>query len=478
MMQTVPISLRNQEVLDYYRCPEGKGIEDSVLTGKLSEESGFFRFGPGVICYGQSSSRVSAHALSAGLHDSFRDVSAEGSTLRLPFDPSQVVNNLRWERYAVNTPSAAEKSFPKSVIRSAYYAIRPILPVRVRRHIQRFHLRGWSEIPFPHWPVDRTIENLMERLLIVFLKAHGVQRIPFIWFWPEGFSTCTIMTHDVEELAGRDFCTKLMDINDSAGIKSSFQIVPEERYPVPDSFLNEIRQRGFEVNVHDLKHDGLLYSERGIFLQHVERINRYGKEFRAVGFRSGALYRNLDWYDDLDFSYDLSVPNVGHLEAQQGGCCTVMPYFIGKILELPLTTTQDYSLFHILQSYSIDLWKKQIDLVMEKHGLISFIIHPDYIIETRARDTYKSLLGHIAQMRSDGRTWVALPRDVNDWWRQRSQMKLLDRNGQWRIEGPGSERARIAHATVDGDNISYEIEPPRKQVVDDGEYYGSGRIIG
>jgi len=45
---------------------------------------------------------------------------------------------------------------------------------------------------------------------------------------------------------------------------------------------------------------------------------------------------------------NMSVPNVGHLDAQLGGCCTVMPFYIGDILELPLTTTQDYSLFNIL----------------------------------------------------------------------------------------------------------------------------------
>jgi hypothetical protein len=40
----------------------------------------------------------------------------------------------------------------------------------------------------------------------------------------------------------------------------------------------------------------------------------------------------------------MSVPNVGHLEVQRGGC-TVMPYFIGRIVELPVTTSQDYSVF-------------------------------------------------------------------------------------------------------------------------------------
>jgi len=311
---------------------------------------------------------------------------------------------------------------------------------------------------FPNWPVDRSVEDILERLLLISARAQGVQTIPFIWFWPAGSPSCTIVTHDVEQLSGRDFCPKLMDLNDSFGIKSSFQIVPEQRYAVPNSFLDEIRHRQFEINVHDLNHDGHLFSGWKTFSQRVQRINQYGKEYGARGFRSGALFRNLDWYHALDFSYDMSVPNVGHLEAQQGGCCTLMPFFVGRILELPLTTTQDYSLFHILMSYSVDLWKKQIALITQKNGLVSFIVHPDYIMEKRAQGTYRALLEHLAQMRADGKTWIALPGQVNDWWRERSQMKLVRDNGKWRIEGQGKERARIAYAAVDGNRIVYSIE--------------------
>jgi hypothetical protein len=67
------------------------------------------------------------------------------------------------------------------------------------------------------------------------MKAQGVKRLPFIWFWPDGFPSCTIMTHDVETIAGLEFCPQLMDLNDSFGIKASFQIVPEDRYPLPPS---------------------------------------------------------------------------------------------------------------------------------------------------------------------------------------------------------------------------------------------------
>ena len=87
---------------------------------------------------------------------------------------------------------------------------------------------------------------MVERLLLLSLKAQQRESIPFIWFWPEGAPSCAIMTHDVETTAGKDFCSTLMDIDDRFGIKSSFQVVPEERYEVPREYLDSITRRGFE----------------------------------------------------------------------------------------------------------------------------------------------------------------------------------------------------------------------------------------
>jgi hypothetical protein len=209
--------------------------------------------------------------------------------------------------------------------------------------------------------------------------------------------------------------------------------------------------------VHDLNHDGRLFVNEAEFFDRARRINQYGRAFRAHGFRSGALYRNLAWYGALEFSYDMSVPNAAHLDPQRGGCCTVMPYFIGNVLELPVTTTQDYSLFYILNQYSIDLWKRQITQITEKHGMASFIIHPDYVVEPRTQNTYKSLLAYLADLRSKGKTWIALPREVNQWWRARSQMKLVRKGNNWVIEGPGKDKARVAYAALEGRRLVYEL---------------------
>ncbi len=382
----------------------------------------------------------------------------ELSTLRLPFDPDEITETLRLERYLPHSHNGLGKPPQERSLWNAYRFLRPALPVAIRKHLHRLYVSGWEQLPFPSWPVDRTVDNIFERLFTLVLKTRAVDRIPFVWFWPEGAPSCAIVTHDVETLAGRDFCPSLMDLDDSAGIKSSFQIVPERRYPVTPSFLDGFRDRGFEINVHDLNHDGHLFASRDGFLQRVERINDYARQFGAVGFRSGNLYRNQQWFGALDFSYDMSVPNVAHLDPQRGGCCTVLPFFIGKLLELPLTTTQDYSLFHVLNDYSLDLWKRQITLVTEKHGLVSFIVHPDYVIDKRARATYQALLAHLVRLRDAGALWIPLPREVDQWWRERSEMTVVANGTGWRIEGKGKERARLAFASLVGDKLVFTIE--------------------
>jgi len=443
----------NQTFLDYYRCPEE--FARCSLDGQPSQDSGHFRFGPESICYG-SISKGSVHQSPVGeLHDTLNDAVADRGVVRLPFDPDQIVNNLRFERYYGT--SRRSPLLSGRLASSLYYLARPILGVRVRRHLQKLRLAGWQAIAFPHWPVDRTVEQIHETMLRLCVQAHNGQEVPFIWFWPEGFPSCVAVTHDVEAVKGRDFCPALMDVDESFGIKSSFQLVPEKRYALSRPFIESIRARGFEVNVHDLNHDGRLFANEVEFFHRARRINQYGRAFGAHGFRSGALYRNLAWYGALDFSYDMSVPNAAHLDPQRGGCCTVMPYFIGKILELPVTTTQDYSLFYILNQYSIDHWKRQISQITEKNGLASFIIHPDYISEKRTRDTYKALLAYLVDLRSQGKTWIALPREVNQWWRARRQMKLVRQGSKWVIEGPGKEKARIAYAVVDRGRLAYEL---------------------
>jgi hypothetical protein len=441
---------------DYY------GMSPATLDLRVSQNQtnspGFFRYGQELVCFGKSSIGTSPDIQLAGRFNAQNAIRVRDSYTHLPFDFSSVIDNLRTERYIQQLNNRQKGITKNPLIRKAYYSIRELLPVGIRRHAQKAYFKDWKQIPFPSWPVDFTADLLHEEFLALAMKVQGLKKIPFIWYWPEGASACAILTHDVETAVGRDFSSKLMDLDHAYGFRASFQVVPEKRYQIPRSYWNEIRSRGFEFNVHDLNHDSYLFHEKSEFERRAKLINGYIRTYEARGFRAGAMYRNVDWYGSFEFSYDMSVPNVAHLEPQRGGCCTVMPFFVGKILELPLTTSQDYSIFNILEEYSIDLWKKQIALILKRNGLMTFLSHPDYLIDLKPRGVYDSLLGYLRKICDSHNVWHALPGEVDRWWRARHQMRLVNTDGDWKIVGPESHRARIAYANLEGDRLVYSVD--------------------
>lgn len=440
---------------DYYRVPDA--LLSNVTVRAFSNESGFFRFGADATCYGRCASGVSKQIESTKQYDALGHVQIHLAGVQLPFDPDEIVENLRRERYARDVFNGGGKNVDREWMLKPYYALRDLVTPSLRRMLQKAYFGGWQKLSFPAWPVDFTVDTLHGRALALSMRVAGVRRVPFIWFWPDGAPNCLIMTHDVETRAGRDFTSQLMDLDETYGIRASFQVVPEDRYPVPDAYVREIRARGFEFNVHDLNHDGRLYQERQAFLRRAKKINEYARRYGARGFRAGSMHRRPDWYGAYEFSYDMSIPNVAHLEPQRGGCCTIFPFFIGDILELPLTTTEDYAVFRIMEDYSIALWKQQVDLIRQRNGLMSFIAHPDYLIERRARSVYEALLEHLRRAIIEEGIWAALPGEVDRWWRARSQMTLRQHGNSWEVEGPQAANARVAFALLDGDRVVYEL---------------------
>ncbi len=449
---------------EYFRSPDS--VSEFFVNGEPSKAQGYFQFGEDIICYGTRSGIPGATHADGQLADCSAAVLVSNKKVGLPFDLDQVVDNLRFERYASHMGPNATRMGMHPVFRNLYYLARPFFPVPVRRVLQRMRLRTALKNPFPRWPVDRTVDRLFEKAMGLAIQAGGNAPIPFIWFWPDGAKSALVLTHDVEGPTGLEFCPTLMDLDNEYGFYASFQLVPEKRYKVTKQILDNIRKRGFEVNVHDLNHDGHLFREREEFLRRAPKINKYAVEFGTSGFRSGALYRNLNWYDALKISYDMSVPNVGHLDPQSGGCCTLLPYFIGDIIEIPLTETQDYSLFHILNKYSIDLWKQQTQIILRGNGLISFIIHPDYVIEKRARNTYRALLTYLAEIRISEAIWATLPAEIANWWTLRRAMRLIRSGEAWQIVGEGKERARIAYAYLEQGRVQYSFDPPSPKPLD------------
>ncbi len=107
----------NEKLIDYYRRPES--FIHFTLSGPLCQDSGFFRFGQDAICYGQSSAGSLAKLVADQLYDVSADVNTNKPGPCLQFDPGQIIENLRYERYCSNsTAHRKELTLKHPLVRS------------------------------------------------------------------------------------------------------------------------------------------------------------------------------------------------------------------------------------------------------------------------------------------------------------------------------------------------------------------------
>jgi peptidoglycan/xylan/chitin deacetylase (PgdA/CDA1 family) len=246
--------------------------------------------------------------------------------------------------------------------------------------------------------------------------------------WPGGKRFALVLTHDVESQRGLDRCMALADLDERHGFKSSFNFLAEQ-YHVPPQLREELLSRGFEVGVHGLTHDGLLYQSRKHFMDQAVRINRHLKEWGSVGFRSPAMHRNFAWLGELDIEYDSSSFDTDPFEPHPEGTGTIFPFPVvppaarRQYLELPYTLPQDFTLFVMLQETTIDIWRHKLDWIVEQGGMALLITHPDYMAAVGKRQGineyplsyYLEFLEYLSQ-RYGNDSWNALPREVARFW--------------------------------------------------------------
>ena len=69
----------------------------------------------------------------------------------------------------------------------------------------------------------------------------------------------------------------------------------------------------------------------------------------------------------------------------------------------------------------------------------------------------EDLLAYLVRLKEEKGVWTTTPSAVNRWWRQRAEMRLVEQGREWRIEGPGSERARVAYASEQNGRLIFRI---------------------
>jgi hypothetical protein len=228
-----------------------------------------------------------------------------------------------------------------------------------------------------------------------------------------------------------------MELELDLGFRSSFNFIPEGTYRVPPELRKELIASGFEVGIHDLRHDGHLFRSYEGFKRRAARINNYAREWGASGFRSGFMLRNLDWLHDLEVEYDASTFDTDPFEPQPQGRHTIFPFWVPApngnsingqepatnslkgYVELPYTLPQDFTLFVMLQEKTPEIWMRKLDWIVQHGGMALINVHPDYLCFDSAIAApreypvshYKSFLDYVSR-RYHGTFWNTTPRKV------------------------------------------------------------------
>jgi hypothetical protein len=366
--------------------------------------------------------------------------SSDGGAI-LPFDPDELVLNFRSERYSELQAPAG--SAAKAAARRVYYALRPLMPRRLQIGLRRAFARVQARAEFPRWPVEPALHDLVELVLRLLADAAG-EPIPYLAPWPRGYDWAFVLTHDVETAAGRDAIERVRAVEEEAGFRSSWNLVPE-RYAVGDELVRHLGRAGCEVGVHGLRHDGRDLESLRTLRRRLPEIRRWAERWGAVGFRAPATHRVWDWMPMLGFDYDSSYPDTDLYEPISGGCCSWLPFFNQDLVELPITLPQDHTVFVILRRDE-SLWLEKAEHLRRHGGMALLITHPDYMLEDEPLRAYARLLD---AYRDDAGAWKALPRDVSAWWRRRAETSLVRAGAGWRAVGPAADEASIAFVHPD-----------------------------
>lgn len=297
---------------------------------------------------------------------------------------------------------------------AVFYNLKPLIPRALQIFLRRWLARYKRKQFTATWPIDP-----------------ATAAAPPGWQgWPGGNSFALVLSHDVDTQTGHDRVLDLLRLEKRLGFKSAFNFVPE-RYRVSTALIEQVRAEGFEVNVHGLKHDGNLFKSRAIFDEQARRINRYLKEWQAVGFTAPSMICHLNWIHALDIQHSTCTFDTDPFEPAPNPSGTIFPFTVRdpdsghSFVELPYTLPQDHALFVILQEAGIDIWRQKLDWVVEKGGMALVNTHPDYMrfdsgpcgAEEYPVAHYEGLLNHIRSAYA-GRCWHVLPSEMARFWRE------------------------------------------------------------
>jgi hypothetical protein len=325
---------------------------------------------------------------------------------------------------------------PPSAMR-AYYCVKGLIPQSLRHRLNSAAIRVRKPLEFPSWPCESALVEFWRTWVRQSLEVLGVHDEWHVGFWPDGAKSCIVLTHDVESTKGFNRMETMADLEELYGFRSAWNL-PLAQYPIDWQRVERLRARGFEFGAHGLCHDGRLFRSYRDFAELAPILERLAAEHGLRGFRAPSTLRDPRAIATMDFDFDSSFADTDPYEPQPGGTCSVFPFHLSRLIELPYTLPQDHTLIHLLRRSPLPVWTIKAKWIASLGGMILTLTHPDYCGDGVYLKAYEELLKRLSEF--DG-AWRALPAEVAGWWKQRAQLRLKVENGQPSITGFGAARA-------------------------------------
>lgn len=316
------------------------------------------------------------------------------------------------------------------------------VPVKLRVALFKVFLKFMKDPKWPNWPIESSVE-VIRHLYIKAIRIKTGKPVPYISFWP-GHKSAFCVTHDCDTASSFTNIEKMREIEKAHGIKSSWNIL-SHKYAIDTKKIKSLKEEGCEIGLHGYNHDNTLpFLKSGEIRNRISKAREIINKFGIDGFRSPSLLRNerlLNLLSDY-FSYDSSTCDTDIFSpvAMRSGVCTVFPFFINNMVEIPITIPQDWRLIRLKKNKNqiFDIWKLKIDFIRKVDGCAVLLTHPDTHIF--GNDEYLGVYDRIlkyATKRDD--VWKALPYEIANWWKERKNSGIHNN----RIIG--SKRASIEY---------------------------------
>ncbi len=338
---------------------------------------------------------------------SYPAIIRNSTDLHFNFDYEDAIKNILFEYYCYNK---------KSIISYLPFHYRKI-PFSIRNIFINYFIRKkfHKKKLFPVFPAEKSLE------VIKYIIKTLLSETLYTFNWPNCKKYCIILTHDVDTKKGFKQIGEIQKVEEEYGFKSSWNVVGK-LYPIEHSILEYLVNKGCEIGLHGYNHDNkIAYQKESEIREKIIDCMDLIKRYNIKGFRSPSYLRSPTLFNVLQdyFLYDSSVPDVDFFSPSNlCGCCSIFPYKVGNLVELPVTIPYEIPLFIGYRIAQLnDFWKPKIDWIKEAGGMILINTHSDPHLSGNLKmiRSYKNLLAYV---KKDDEGFTAKPSEIGNLFKR------------------------------------------------------------